>query len=239
MKKFAKAASAALCVVAAICLALVLLMTSVQMTGLNKNYFMRSHEKLGTAQTIGASEETVEMITEALVDYLKGDREDLDMQADIALRGGEKEVFTEVEKLHMVDVYFMFRAGFIARDWCLAIAALSLIGAFFLAKENYAKRCAKSMLVTYGVMAAALAVVIFWVSRDFTRAFFFFHEVSFSNDMWLLDRSLHVLINLVPEVYFSTIARDIMLIFAAGIVLVCVLCVLALTRRKKVDEGAL
>ena len=62
MKKFAKAASAALCVVAAICLALVLLMTSVQMTGLNKNYFMRSHEKLGTAQTIGASEETVEMI---------------------------------------------------------------------------------------------------------------------------------------------------------------------------------
>ena len=109
MKKPAKGLSAALCALAAVMLAVVLLMTSVQLTGLNKNYFMRSHEKLGTAQRIGVSDADLEMITENLVDYLKGKREDLDMQAEIALRGNEREVFTEAK------AGYEFRTAFVGK----------------------------------------------------------------------------------------------------------------------------
>ena len=239
MKKPAKGLSAALCALAAVMLAVVLLMTSVRLTGLNKNYFMRSHEKLGTAERIGVSDADLEMITENLVDYLKGKREDLDMQAQIALRGNEREVFTEVEKLHMVDVYWMFRAGYVARDWCLLIFAAALIAAFFLAKDGFAKRCAKTMLITCLVCVVVLGAVSLWVAAgDFTEIFFAWHEVAFDNDMWLLSYEEHVLVNMVPEAYFSTIARDITLIFGAGILAVCAACIVVLVRsRKKVADA--
>ena len=55
------------------------------------------------------------------------------------------------------------------------------------------------LLVPLGAFAA-------WAAVDFSSAFTFFHEVLFTNDLWLLDAQTDLLVRLLPEQFFIDIA---------------------------------
>ena len=68
----------------------------------SRSFYAYEYAKYGQAETIGISDEGLMRVTNALLDYLWGSRDTLDMQAEI---GGEmREVFSDREKAHMVDV---------------------------------------------------------------------------------------------------------------------------------------
>ena len=214
MQKVLKGLSVFANVIGIFCLVIVLLLTSVRIIAFSKQYYLKQYEKYDVAGTIGTTDEELAVITENMLDYLKGDRENLDMTADIEMKDGIAEVFTDVEKQHMVDVQWMFRAGFIVRDIALLGFAVFMILAFFLRRQGFVVRCGRTSLITIIVSLALLVAGGYYLLTHFTELFIRFHEVSFSNDLWLLDPSIHVLINLVPEEFFIGISRDCMIVFA-------------------------
>ena len=230
--------SAVLCVLAALSLATTLLLMSVQIFAFQIGYYEKAYARYGVAETIGASDADLMQITQNLLDYLKGSRQSLDMQAQIQMKGEDTEVFTETEKAHMVDVRWMFRIGFIVRDASVGLFAVCLAGAWFVRRDGFVKRCAACTVGTFGVIVAGLCALVIWLSTDFNAAFVRLHEMTFTNDLWLLDPDVHVLINLVPEQFFSGIARDIALVFAGSIVLVAAVCVVILLRCKAAARKA-
>ena len=101
--------------VAAWLLLLSMLLTGVFICTTSRAYYRHEYQKYGQAQNIGIDDDGLMRITNALLDYLWGSRDSLDMQAEI--NGQLREVFTQREKDHMVDV----RAGQPGpnRDGCL------------------------------------------------------------------------------------------------------------------------
>ena len=235
MKRLSGVFSAALCALAAVSLCVVLLLSSVQLIAFNEDYYLKSYARYGVGETIGTDEQTLGEITDTLLSYLKGNRSDLDMQADVGMKGGEAEVFTDTEKEHMVDVFWMFRNGFIVRDTALAVFAACMIAGYFVKKENFAARSAKTMLITFCALIVIAGIAACVIGANFSELFLRFHEVFFDNRLWLLHADESVLVNLVPEEFFGSIARDGMMIFGAFTLTAAIACagVLVLDKRAK------
>jgi integral membrane protein (TIGR01906 family) len=73
-----------------------------------------------------------------------------------------------------------------------------------------------------GVTGAAVAVLGFLLSRDFTAAFIRFHEIFFTNDLWLFDPAEDYMIRMLPEGLFSDFAVRIGIILSAGLVILLI-----------------
>ena len=88
-------------------------------------FYEHEYAKLGTAQQIGMSSEDLQRATDALLEYLKDDRQNLAFRAKIG--GQEREVFNEREKLHMEDVKRLYL-------WAMRLgnAMLILAASFYL-----------------------------------------------------------------------------------------------------------
>ena len=61
------------------------------------------------------------------------------------------------------------------------------------------------------------------ISTDFSKYFIVFHHIFFDNDLWILDPSVDMLINIVPEGFFRDTAARIIITY--GILAVSVLLI--------------
>ena len=84
--------------------------------------------------------------------------------------------------------------------------------------------------VVFFVLIAALTTII---STDFTKYFILFHKIFFNNDLWILDPSTDLLINIVPEPFFMDTAFRIADVFAGSVAAVFFLCLFLILRQKK------
>ena len=66
---------------------------------------------------------------------------------------------------------------------------------------------------------------------DFHRYFMIFHEMFFTNDLWLLDPDTDLLIRMLPEGFFLDMAKRIGFIFLILMVIVLVISVVILKLR--------
>ena len=83
-----------------------------------------------------------------------------------------------------------------------AVENLRKAGAVILGwKEEGRRRLCRVMAVALPLVLAIGALLAYGVSRDFTAAFLRFHEIFFTNDLWLLDPSVDLLVNIVPEAF--------------------------------------
>ena len=113
---------------------LIVLLTSVEWTAFDRNFYADQYQKGGQAASIGISEEALMEVTDGLLEYLRGEREALDMQAEIM--GEVRPVFNERECAHMVDVQVLFVNGFRLRWIALAVAAGSLAALIALRRKK-------------------------------------------------------------------------------------------------------
>lgn len=101
----------------------------------------------------------------------------------------------------MVDVQHLFLAAIAIRRICAVIILLSI--ALLWRTKADIKRLLPRMLcigtALFFALTAALAAII---STDFTKYFILFHKIFFTNDLWILDPSTDLLINIVPEPFF-------------------------------------
>ncbi|MEG0019525.1 MAG: DUF1461 domain-containing protein, partial [Oscillospiraceae bacterium] len=99
---------------------------------LNRGFYSWQYEKNDAPLFTGLSLEDLDVVTDNLLDYLVGARDNLDMQAEVF--GEAREVFDEREKAHMIDVQRLYINVLYLELALLAAVALTLLA--ILAPKN-------------------------------------------------------------------------------------------------------
>lgn len=139
-------------------------------------------------------------MADALTAYLRGDADGL-----------PSALFTERERLHMVDVLGLFQGA-------RALATLCLLGCILLGalacRSSGRRALGAGILIGIGAFALIVLGIALWALVDFQGWFVTMHHIAFDNDLWLLDPAESMLIRMMPLDFFIGAVRTIALRFA-------------------------
>ena len=199
----------------AFCLMIILLITSVEaVVYWTPGYFELEYTKYNVLDSLPSmTMEDLLEVTDEMMDYLKGEREDLHVVT--VMDGQEREFFNEREIAHMEDVQVLFLRAMSLRRACIFICVLCL-GFLFLTKAPVRRVLPPSICAGTGLFFGITAILALIISGDFTKYFVIFHHIFFDNDLWILDPATDMLINIVPEGFFMDTAARIALLFGAS-----------------------
>ncbi len=222
-------------VVTGIACLLALALTAVQLVAFDRGRYSAAYQQYGRAEAIGISEDDLMAVTDRLLDYLKGQSDTLEMEASI--QGVIQPVFGERELLHMADVQRLFMAGFAIRRWSVIIAACGIVLLLATQKKRAFYMLAWGYLAALGCFLLFAVVVGIAMAVNFNQAFTLFHQLLFTNDLWLLDPRTDVLIQMFPEAFFEQMATGILGWMSATVLLPAVpAAIYGIYRRRKTRE---
>lgn len=183
----------------------VLLAVTWLLAGL-KPYYSYQFEKNAISEVTGIEKSDLGVVIDALAGYVVGRKES--MQVSVAIHGVVEQIYGDRELQHMVDVRGIFD---LLR---YAVSGYFIALALFLGIERKRLLGRLNQLARYGLWGTLLIALVLGalVAMDFTRYFYAFHEVFFTNDLWLLDPETDVLIQMLPEVFFRDIALSILVL---------------------------
>ncbi len=186
-------------IILVIILPLYFLLISVEINAFRLDFFEENFIENNTVKITNRPLDELLDISNDLLDYLKG--EDIDL----------KKHFDEREVSHMKDVERLFYYGFIIKKALLGMLVLSIIYIGFDRKNLY-----KSLDIMYkGLYIWWIGILGIFILTffDFTKYFTYFHLIFFNNDLWILDPDTSLMINMLPEIFFINIFRNIVLLF--------------------------
>ena len=188
-------------------LIILILCSAIEIPTFSYNFYKYEYEKNNVYETIGISELDLKNVTEKLFSYMKGESKDLAINSYI--NGENREFFNEKEKQHMVDVQLLFIIGFTVRKISFIIFLITLFSAFIFSDKKTLDTYLRAWIFGLtSIMAIGLLSIIFIVG-DFDSNFTAFHEIFFSNDLWILDPQQDLLINIVPLNFFIDIFKAV------------------------------
>ena len=121
--------------------------------------------------------------------------------------GSKRLAFNQREIDHMLDVQNLFIGGRILTG--ISLLLFLIIGGYFLVSPKSFKRdYFKIMLNTIVFILLAAALILGLAALDFNTAFTIFHQIFFTNDLWILS-STDMLIIMLPEALFFRLALSI------------------------------
>lgn len=227
-----------LSVVSAFILIMVILLTSIEYGSFNLDFFRQEYQKMDTARSIGMSEDDLMRTTGELLDYIKGERDDLDIRA--VIKGEDRQVFNRREIRHMVDVRALFSLGKQLRNTGIVLLLLLLVAVRVLTGKSYYRYWAGGYLAAVGMVTLFLVAVLLSISRDFLGFWDSIHRMIFSNDLWMLDPQTDILIQMVPEQFFFDLTVNILAVFSAVIMVLAVAAggtILMFIKKGRINNG--
>ncbi|RKD34270.1 TIGR01906 family membrane protein [Thermohalobacter berrensis] len=198
-------------------LPLLLLLTNVEIASFDLDYFSKKYDEYNIVEETGMDKETLMGVTKQLLKYLKGDREDIILYANV--NGKREQVFERRELLHLKDVKNLYQKGYFIRRISLFISILSILYLTLFTREKLPKALIFTSIIPLGFMLV-LAILL---SIDFYRYFTYFHEIFFSNDLWLLNPKTDILIQMYPLQFFNSIAYRIITYFVIELVIIFII----------------
>lgn len=167
-------------------------------------YYVDAFKALNVKDTIGISESALTRVTYALVDYIDDGSGDITLVENV--KGSDVTFYNEKEQHHLEDIRLLAitaRAFHLYANLTLAIMAVLLI--LLTTKETPRERLLlffKSFrsAALFSVSALSGLGALYFI--DFDWAFRRFHEIFFTNDLWLLDPRTDRLIQLMPLDFF-------------------------------------
>lgn len=152
-------------------------------------------------------------LAQTLSDYLSKRSQEL---PQVRLQDGS-EAFSANELLHLKDVRQLFSLAnhLMIISWVF----LALLIVWFWYTHKADRRAVLKTVSTCGFLAAAmlftlLLFLLLWAAIDFQSLFYVFHQVLFTNDLWLLDPAHDLLIQLMPLPFFIQYAQEALLLAA-------------------------
>ena len=214
-------------VILGVCFPVMVLLTALQFGIFDKGFFTSELEYNRVALHTGITREGLSEVTDEIFAYLKGDRPDFNIRAEI--RGVDQPIFNDDEITHMKDVLFLYRVA--CGVWMVS-AALTILTVILLL---FWRRIGIARGIFWGSMWMLLLLFLLGLAGflDFTAVFEGAHRLIFTNDLWYLDPRESVLINIVPEHYFIMLCLRIALYTAGTLVLTAVVCGLVMRRHRK------
>lgn len=182
-------------------LVMVLLITSFQLViygDPSYGFYEKEYEKYHVTASLHMSMEDVMEVTEHMMDYLIGKEEKLSIVTDVD--GREQDFFNEQDRLHMADVKNLFLGGLKLRTVFLMLAIVLLMLAGVKAgRKRISRQFFEAYSIALGVFLGLLLFLGVAFAIDFTACFTVFHEIFFTNDLWLFDPSVDYMIRMLPE----------------------------------------
>ena len=214
-----------------ISLLIIMLFTAVDIAAVkDKGFYRKQYVQNGTYDFIDIEEDELMRVTDVLLDYMTGKADSLYVEAEY--NGGVSDFFDDIEKAHMLDVRNLFVAGINIRRVCIALAVVCLIALKAL-KVDMKLLLSKAYIFVTAAATVLGGITAFAISRNFTAAFYLFHEVLFTNDMWLLDIYVSKLVNMVPEPFFISLTIRIGVLFAAAVLALFAVSLIIVLRKRK------
>lgn len=177
-----------------------LIVASVEFVVFDMGFYRQEYQKLERYEEIGIAKEDLLDGTKHLLAFVRDERKDLDLTYQI--QGVVRPLFNEREITHMEDVRDLYLKARMMRRIGLSFFLATLIYAIYKYKKLGLKELSRSILQAMGVMFALILVLGIFYMVDFERFWTIFHELSFSNDLWILDSRTDILIQMVPEQFF-------------------------------------
>lgn len=216
------------CLLGFACLVFAGLLAAVHIVGTDARLYHALQMKANILDYAGISQEDLVLLDEALADCLKGNISALNVEAEVF--GELQPAFNEKERIHMDDCRRLFA---LLRS---VLAGTAVLSAGFLASGVYLLRDRKKIRLAAWIAPSLIVVPLglfaAWAVTDFNAAFNFFHEILFTNDLWLLDARTDLLIRICPASMFMSMGVRIGLVGFAWAVFVPALAA-AFTVRKK------
>jgi len=204
-------------IICLISLPTVLLLTNVEITAFNLDFYEKKYREYNIEEVTGINMTNLMYVTNEMLEYLKGNRDDLIIFTEV--NGRVEQVFEEREILHMIDVKDLFSKGYIIRN-SMAIILLIALGFLLVYHKD---TLGKAIIISSVWPMLFMGILGILVYVDFNRYFNYFHEIFFDNDLWLLDPNTDILIQMLPLEFFSSIAYRILSLFAVELILFLVL----------------
>lgn len=203
-------------------LVIVLLITSFQLViygDPSYGFYEKEYEKYHVTASLHMSMEDVMEVTEHMMDYLIGKEEKLSIVTDVD--GCEQDFFNEQDRLHMADVKNLFLGGLKLRSVFLMLAIVLLMLAGVKAgRKRISRQFFEAYSIALGVFLGLLLFLGVAFAIDFTACFTVFHEIFFTNDLWLFDPSVDYMIRMLPEGFFSDMVLRIGAVFVGMLIFV-------------------
>jgi integral membrane protein (TIGR01906 family) len=170
----------------------------------------------------GISNPQLKDVARGMVDYLDGKIQSPQVEVDI--KGIKRPVYSQKELIHLEDVRKIIDVFKMLEILSLIVFLGVGLSMFFIFGVS---RLLKGLQAGAAVTVILPGSAMLWALIDFNSIFYFFHILSFSNDLWLLDPATDYLIMMFPEGFFfdaailmvaTVIAAAILIWFAAYVV---------------------
>ena len=213
-----------MCLVGFVLAVLAGVLGAVHWIGTDGELYYRYQMEEEIPEYAGISEEELLGLDGCLADYLGGDPQALDGLA-VCVFGELQPAFNDREMQHMDDCFklFVLLRRVLAGAAVLAVLTVGL--GIHLLRDR--RRIRLAAWLALPVLLIPLGIFALWAVQDFNAAFTFFHEMLFTNDLWLLDPRTSIMINMLPgNLFFDLVAGIIIRFLICMIVLYAVVCFL-------------
>ena len=204
-------------VIIIILLPLALLLTTVEVVSFNTDYFVNKYEEYEISKSTGIVIDDLEGITDKLLNYLKDKTDNLEIEKEI--NGSKRQVFNEKEILHMIDVKDLFIKGKIIRNISMILIIISIL---YLGIKNK-KDLGQAFIMSSALSILSMVTLFLLMYTNFNKYFTYFHEIFFTNDLWLLNPETDVLIQMLPLEFFYSIATKISTMFILEVIILALI----------------
>ena len=165
----------------------------------NLYFYKNFYQKENLAPKIGTTYEELIKNTTNLLDYLNH-------KATLNL-----DWYTDKDILHMQDVRTLYSLSYKTMIFFIVVFTISTILLIILCKKRtvfYITNTFNKVLLAFIIVIGILSGII---SYNFTSFWIKFHQLLFSNDLWLLSPDESNLIQMVPEEFFISLITTIIL----------------------------
>lgn len=177
---------------------LVVLGSSIEMNAYNIRYYEDFFYENNIDSETKKTQAELKSISEDLVLYLKSSGNETILE----------KTFNEREVSHMIDVQNLF--NLLRNIKKMAYVGFFIALAYFIKIEDI-KNLFKNIYRGINYIYIILISLGLLISTNFTKYFTIFHEMFFSNDLWLLDPKTDVMIRMLPEPFFIGMAINMLI----------------------------
>lgn len=165
----------------------------------NLNFYKNFYQKENLAPNIDTTYNNLIQNTVNLLDYLNN-------KAEL-----NTSWYTPKDILHMEDVRVLYNVSYKVMLMFIIIFIISTILLIIICGKNtinYITKTFNKVLLSFFIVIGSLACII---SYNFNSFWIKFHQVLFSNDLWLLSPDESNLIQMVPEEFFISLITKIII----------------------------
>lgn len=183
-----------------------LFFSSIQILVNNDLFFKKFFNNYQLYERRGVTTEEGVVIIDELVDYMENKTERLILKKTVL----DFNEYSESETLHMIDVKNIYSFFKVLRNFSCVFYAITL---FYFYKKCKNSKIFKKTAASFFISILLFLGVILLVVFNFDKFWFQFHKIAFNNDLWNLNSSTDLMINVCSNEMFKSIILNSFIIY--------------------------